>query len=169
MKAAIPNSTIYTIEALSLLATVILCGLWAFGPERNYEPFAVFSGVILTAAEVYRQWAKSEPVVPLGKGGDGGNAKVGTGSAIGGKGGDSGAGGDGGAGGHGEVAGEGVAIGGAGGEAGQADRGGRGGASGAEQLGLANVQLPDGRWLWDVGRGGDGAPPSGKANARSPD
>jgi hypothetical protein len=49
-----------------------------------------------------------------------------------------------------------LAVGGEGGEAGQLDRPARGGRSGAEVLGIPNIQLPDGTWLWDYGRGGDG-------------
>jgi hypothetical protein len=48
-------------------------------------------------------------------------------------------------------------MGGEGGEAGQHHRGGRGGRSPLELLGMKNEQLPDGTWLWDYGRGGDGA------------
>ncbi|WP_338687777.1 hypothetical protein [Bradyrhizobium sp. 26S5] len=75
-------------------------------------------------------------------GGAGGSAKVvGSGTAIGGKGGGGGPNGPGGAGGAAEVNGDGFALGGEGGEAGQADRGGRGGRSPVdvlEEMGLAN-------------------------------
>jgi hypothetical protein len=94
-------------------------------------------------------------------GGRGGNARVGgSGVAVGGLGGRGGApgSGSGGDGGSAEVNGDGFAMGGEGGEAGQGDRGGRGGRGPLEVLGLPNQQLPDGRWLWDVGRGGGGAP-----------
>lgn len=51
-----------------------------------------------------------------------------------------------------------VALGGCGGEAGQPDgRGGRGARNPLIELGLADFQLPDGRWLSEAGRGGDGA------------
>lgn len=96
-----------------------------------------------------------------GQGGAGGSAHVGgSGMAIGGRGGGGGPGGAGGAGGGGSVAGDGVVIGGDGGEAGQVDRGGRGGMSPLQRMGVPNEKLPDGTWLWDRGRGGDGGNPS---------
>ena len=49
-------------------------------------------------------------------------------------------------------------VGGNGGEAGQPDgRGGRGGSSPWLTLGAPDFQLPDGRWISEFGRGGDGA------------
>jgi hypothetical protein len=96
-----------------------------------------------------------------GRGGKGGNARVkGDGAAFGGRGGGSGVYGRGGDGGNAEIDGDGFAMGGEGGEAGQIDRGGRGGRSPFEILGIPNEQLPDGSWLWDKGRGGDGAGPT---------
>jgi hypothetical protein len=93
-------------------------------------------------------------------GGNGGKATVnGSGTAIGGPGGGGGPSGIGGAGGDAIVNGDGFAAGGGGGEAGQVDRGGRGGISGYEAAGLPNFQLPDGRWIYDIGRGGDGGGP----------
>lgn len=96
-------------------------------------------------------------------GGAGGHASVGgSGVALGG---DAGGGGPesfiarGGAGGGGSISGDGFVAGGEGGEASQRDRGGRGGRSGAEAAGVPNQQFPDGSWLWDYGRGGDGASP----------
>lgn len=97
------------------------------------------------------------------QGGRGGNAKVnGTNStAIGGLGGGGGPLGKGGDGGSAEAIGDNCfAMGGEGGEAGQLDRGGKGGRSPFEILGHENIQLPDGSFLWDKGRGGDGAGPS---------
>jgi len=94
---------------------------------------------------------------PQGQGGAGGSASVaGNGQAIAGRGGGGGVGGSGGKGGDANVNGNGFAMGGEGGEAGQADRGGRGGRSPFEVMGLPNERLPDGTWLWDKGRGGDG-------------
>lgn len=91
--------------------------------------------------------SKTQIQEPLryGRGGDAtvtgdGVAKGGRGGAIGG-----------GDGGSAYVGGDGVAL---GGEAGQADRGGR---SPIEANGGPNVQLPNGTWLWDYGRGGDPA------------
>jgi hypothetical protein len=81
-----------------------------------------------------------------------------SGKAIGGAGGGGGVG-RGGDGGDAKVVGDGMALGGEGGEAGQVDRGGRGGRSPLEVLGVPNRQLPDGTWLWDYGRGGDGGGP----------
>lgn len=93
-------------------------------------------------------------------GGKGGSATVnGNGTAIGGPGGGGGPYGPGGDGGEALVIGDGFAAGGEGGEAGQIDRGGRGGRSGYEAAGLPNYQLPDGTWIYDYGRGGDGANP----------
>jgi hypothetical protein len=103
--------------------------------------------------------------IPSGKGG---NATVnGDGIAKGGHGGKSGPWGHGGNGGDAYVVGNGTAIGGEGGEAAQLDRGGKGGRSAMEVHGIPNMQLPDGSWLWDYGRGGDGAPPSTPNNAPS--
>lgn len=99
-------------------------------------------------------------------GGKGGDAKVsGNNSvAIGGIGGGSGPGGKGGDGGSAEAAGDNsFAMGGEGGEAGQAGRGGRGGRSPFEILGVPNTQLPDGTYLWDRGKGGNGADPVRKS------
>lgn len=96
-------------------------------------------------------------------GGRGGNAKVNGNysTAIGGLGGGGGPFGKGGDGGNAEAIGDNCfAMGGEGGEAGQLDRGGRGGRSPFEILGHENIQLPDGSFLWDKGRGGDGAGPS---------
>ena len=94
-----------------------------------------------------------------GRGGNGGSPTiVGSGIAIGGSGGAGGQYGRGGDGGGGVHTGKNVfAIGGEGGEAGQFDRGGKGGRSPLEILEVPNQQLPDGTWLWDRGRGGDGA------------
>ncbi len=93
-------------------------------------------------------------------GGDGGNAEVeGNDSrAIGGPGGRGGLG-EGGRGGDAVARGEKVlVVGGEGGEANQPDgRGGRGGRSGFHFAGKEDMQLPDGRWLSEFGRGGDGA------------
>lgn len=156
---------IRTIEILSLISTLVLAALWILNPSGNYEPFTIVSGLVLTAAEIFRRRtsnsAEPKALPPLGEGGAGGNAKVGSGSAVGGKGGDGGVpgGSSGGAGGNAEVTGHGFALGGEGGEAGQADRGGRGGRSPFETLGVPNHQLPDGRWLWEFGRGGDGGGP----------
>lgn len=94
-----------------------------------------------------------------GPGGRGGNAMAhGRGSgAIGGRGGRGGAA-SGGAGGDASNSwGSGIVQGGGGGEAGQIDgRGGRGGYT-IERGGPHDHQLPDGRWLSDFGRGGNGA------------
>jgi hypothetical protein len=104
--------------------------------------------------------AREDDPMPQGQGGRGGNASVGGhGTALGGKGGGAGLSGRGGDGGDAQVRGDGIALGGEGGEAGQADRGGRGGRSPLEVLGIPNRQLPDGSWLWDYGKGGDGASP----------
>ncbi len=93
-----------------------------------------------------------------GSGGRGGSATVGgNGTAIGGSGGNGGVGGTGGDGGSGHVKGDGIVLGGEGGEAGQLCKGGKGGRSPVEAHDLPNRQLPDGSWLWDYGRGGDGA------------
>lgn len=92
-----------------------------------------------------------------GTAGRGGNAVVnGSGTAIGGPGGESGPYGNGGEGGSATVNGGGVAVGGEGGGAAQLDRGGKGGRSGFEVSGTPNRQLPDGTWLHDYGRGGNG-------------
>ena len=92
-----------------------------------------------------------------GRGGKGGNARVGgNGTAIGGPGGGGGVGGNGGDGGGAETDGDGSSMGGEGGEAGQIDRGGRGGRSPLELLGYPNEILSDGTRLWEKGRGGDG-------------
>ncbi|PKA72385.1 hypothetical protein ATI02_5438 [Pseudomonas baetica] len=156
---------IRTIEVLSLLATFVLASLWICYPSGNYEPFTIISGAVFTTMEIYRRRTKmsTEPkaLLATGQGGAGGNAKVGSGTAIGGKGGGGGVPGNGpgGAGGNAEVAGHGIALGGEGGEAAQVDRGGRGGRNGLEVLGIPNEQLPDGRWTWDIGRGGNGGAP----------
>jgi hypothetical protein len=96
----------------------------------------------------------------IGPGGPGGNAEVqGDNShATGGKGGRGGLG-PGGPGGGASARGDGITYaGGEGGEANQPDgRGGRGGRSGYFTLGLPDFQLPDGRWISEFGRGGDGA------------
>lgn len=93
-------------------------------------------------------------------GGKGGNAKAsGNAFAKGGPGGKGGPWGPGGNGGSALADGNGIALGGEGGEAAQLDKGGRGGRSGAEVHGIPNRLLPDGTWLWDYGRGGDGASP----------
>ena len=156
------------IELLSILTTLTLAVLWIVYPTQNIEPYTVVSGLVLVAIEWSRrrvnQRKKSrQPVLPpAGQGGDGGKATVhGSGTAIGGLGGGGGSpgGGYGGAGGGAEVHGDGFAMGGEGGEAGQADHGGRGGRSPLEILGVPNQQLPDGRWLWEFGRGGDGGAP----------
>ena len=90
-------------------------------------------------------------------GGAGGNATVsGSGKALGGPGGKGGPFGQGGKGGDAHVQGDGFAAGGEGGDAGQFDGSGRGGRSAAEAHDILNRQLPDGSWLWDYGRGGDG-------------
>jgi len=94
-------------------------------------------------------------------GGKGGDAKVvgDHGVAIGGDGGADGLGGPGGPGGDATVEGfKGRAVGGRGGDAGKEKwQGGKGGRSALEALGIPNVLLPDGTWLWDRGKGGDGA------------
>ena len=97
------------------------------------------------------------------RGGRGGNATASgiNSRAIGGKGGGSGPYGTGGAGGDAETKGENsFSMGGEGGEAGQVDRGGKGGRGPMEVLGIPNRQLPDGTWLWDIGKGGDGTGPT---------
>jgi ribosomal protein L37AE/L43A len=100
-----------------------------------------------------------------GQGGKGGNASVsGNGTAMGGRGGGGGVDGKGGDGGDANVVGDGFAMGGEGGEAGQLNRPARGGRSPFEILGIPNEQLPDGSWLWEKGRGGDGAFPAPKCN-----
>ncbi|GAA1153973.1 hypothetical protein GCM10009630_60220 [Kribbella jejuensis] len=97
-------------------------------------------------------WSAKQEKHP-GQGGRGGAATVGgTGLAVGGPGGGGGPSGAGGDGGSAEVGGDGWAF---GGEGGGAD--GRGGRSGYELAGLPNFQLPDGTWMYDIGRGGDGA------------
>lgn len=155
---------ILALEAMSLIATAALAVLWALNPDGNFEPYTILAGVIFGWAELLRRKSGAKSSVeepPAGSGGRGGSAKVGgNGVAIGGIGGRGGisGGGSGGDGGSAEVSGDGFAMGGEGGEAGQADRGGRGGRSPLEVLGVPNQQLPDGRWLWDLGRGGDGAP-----------
>lgn len=98
---------------------------------------------------------------PSGQGGNGGNAKVcGNGTAIGGS---AGKGGNkrcgrGGNGGDASIMGDGIAIGGTGGDAGRLDgTSAKGGMNVFEALGRPNIQLPDGTYLWDYGKGGDGA------------
>lgn len=156
---------IVAIELLSLLSTLTLALLWIFNPTANFEPYTIISGVVFAAVELYRRRtkAKTEQTIslPTGMGGAGGNAKVGNGYAIGGKGGRGGVpgSGSGGAGGDAEAV-SGLALGGEGGDAGQSDGGGKGGRSGFEVLGRPNYQFPDGTWLWDYGRGGDGADPA---------
>jgi hypothetical protein len=99
----------------------------------------------------------------VGTGGKGGNATAEeNGFAKGGPGGRGGPWGSGGNGGDAHAKGNAVALGGEGGEAAQFDRGGKGGRSAAEIHGIPNRQLPDGSWLWDYGRGGDGASPTKK-------
>jgi hypothetical protein len=98
------------------------------------------------------------PAGPIGSGGAGGDAHAdGPNSvAIGGPGGGGGVG-LGGPGGSVQAGSGGLVAGGEGGEAGQPDgRGGRGGRNGLEAAGIPNRQLPDGIWLWDYGRGGNG-------------
>jgi hypothetical protein len=104
------------------------------------------------------------------RGGDGGKGVVGPGGlggdaniegdrslAVGGRGGRGGLG-PGGPGGKAETRGDdAVSIGGEGGEANQVDgRGGRGGRSGYLLSERPDFQLPDGRWISEFGRGGDG-------------
>ncbi|WP_440972614.1 hypothetical protein [Pseudomonas koreensis] len=159
-KKIFPTSAIIAIEIFSLLSTLVLGVLWAYNREGNYEPFVALSGLLFSATEAYRRWSKHDTAPKPGKGGEGGHAKAGSGQAYGGAGGGGGmnGGGDGGSGGSAEVTGYGVAVGGNGGEAGQANRRGKGGRAPAEALGLLNIQLPDGRQLWDFGKGGDGGP-----------
>jgi len=52
-------------------------------------------------------------------------------------------------------------LGGEGGEAGQHNRGGQGGRSPFEVLGIPNIKMDDGRWLWEIGKGGDGTSSAG--------
>lgn len=157
------------------MSTLVLASLWIFNPSGNYEPYTIISGVVFAAVEIYRRKTRNNTLPdlpPTGIGGAGGSAKVGSGYAIGGKGGRGGVPGSGsaGAGGNAEVAGEGLALGGEGGDAGQADSGGKGGRNGFEVLGVPNYQFPDGSWLWEFGRGGDGAgpPPHGDENQPTP-
>ena len=101
-------------------------------------------------------------IIVDGRGGNGGSPTINGNNGVavggpGGAGGHYGRGGDGGGGVH--IGGNIFAMGGEGGEAGQHDRGGKGGRSPLEILGIPNRQLPDGTWLWDKGRGGDGASP----------
>lgn len=94
----------------------------------------------------------------IGAGGKGGNAIAeDNGFAKGGPGGRGGPWSPGGEGGDAHAKGNATALGREGGEAGQYERGGKGGRSAAEVHGIPNSQLPDGSWLWDYGRGGDGA------------
>lgn len=104
-------------------------------------------GIVGVAFSLFWPEQNLPPTNTAPRPGRGGNATIeGTGYAHGGKGGGLG-GGDGG---DAFVKGTGLAI---GGEAGQSDRGGR---SGLEVSGiLPNVQLPDGSWLYDYGRGGN--------------
>jgi|SRR3989344_1988998 len=124
---------------------------------------AIGGGLIL-----YHVFGIGKTNKPVHKGGKGGDAKVsGNNSvAVGGIGGGAGPGGKGGDGGSAEVVGDNAfAMGGEGGEAGQADRGGRGGRSPLEILGVPNTKLPDGTYLWDYGKGGDGADPIHKSES----
>lgn len=152
---------------LALIATVIIC--YALFKDRNRiltlsGPLLLgVIGALLIVAAIIWNFAgapKPAPSQAEGRGGAGGVASVsGDGIGIGGKGGAGGVSGAGGTGGSATVSGGGLAVGGEGGEAGQADRGGRGGRSGYGLLGLPDKQLPDGTWLSDAGRGGDGAGP----------
>jgi hypothetical protein len=95
----------------------------------------------------------------IGPGGNGGDAHAsGPDSlAIGGPGGNGGIG-LGGAGGSVQAGPRSIAAGGEGGEAAQTDgRGGRGGRNGYDAAGFPDYQLPNGKWLSDYGRGGNGA------------
>jgi hypothetical protein len=96
----------------------------------------------------------------VGSGGHGGRARVqGDNSVAVGGGGGRGGISEGGRGGDAEAIGDNVAYaGGEGGEANQPDgRGGRGGRNGHFTLYGQDFQLPDGRWISEFGRGGDGA------------
>jgi len=157
-----------SLELLSLLTTLALALLWIVNPTQNIEPYTIISGLVFGATEWLRRRTnliretQHQSIYAAGQGGRGGNAKVdGSGIAIGGIGGRGGSpgSGSGGAGGNAEVKGNGLAMGGEGGEAGQIDRGGNGGRSPLEILGIPNRQLPDGRWLWGFGCGGDGTSP----------
>ncbi|MBK5215642.1 MAG: hypothetical protein JJE53_02455 [Candidatus Pacebacteria bacterium] len=126
---------------------------------KTPEGFFIFASVVIAIVSIYLSRKKNE----TNNGGRGGNAKVNgnNSTAIGGLGGGSGSFGNGGDGGNAEAIGDNCfAMGGEGGEAGQLDRGGKGGRSPFEILGHENIQLPDGSFLWDKGRGGDGAGPS---------
>ena len=132
----------------------------------------IIVAVLLLLRSVFRGEPKEaiSDELPPSRGGSGGHARVaGSGIAIGGAGGNAGVpgAGKGGDGGNAEVEGDGFALGGEGGEAGQADRGGRGGRSPLKVLGVPNQQLPDGSWLWDKGRGGDGASPQNAEDSDS--
>jgi hypothetical protein len=109
---------------------------------------------------IKRKYFKDEKFESIGSGGHGGNAKVigQNGIAYGGNAGKGGIGGKGGDGGNAEAKGDNsFAMGGEGGDAGQSNgKGGKGGRGPAEVLGLPNIKLPDGTFLWDIGKGGDG-------------
>lgn len=126
----------------------------------------LFGGLGTAAIVAMITWlVRRNTKTPAVGGGRGGNATVGgRGYAAGGPGGGGGPGGAGGAGGEAHVQGDGIALGGEGGEAGQGDRGGRGGRSPAEVFGMPNQQFSDGTWLYDYGRGGDGADPQPTKN-----
>lgn len=140
---------------VTLVATLVLV---VFG-SRTLKDFG-FKFVPKIPIPFLGEITKNQPELNMG-GGKGGDALVtGSGTAIGGPGGGGGPGGKGGDGGSAVVNGDGFAAGGEGGEAGQLGRGGRGGRSGYEAAGLPNFQLPDGTWMYDYGRGGDGADPA---------
>ncbi len=135
---------------INILALIVSL-LWLFSVP-GWEPLVVCIGCIATL--ITQLYAKKD-----NNGGNGGNVKVSGNNSvgIGGIGGGAGPGGKGGDGGSVEAFGDNAfALGGEGGEAGQTDRGGRGGRSPFEILGYENIQLPDGSFLWDKGRGGDG-------------
>ncbi len=131
---------------------------------KTPEGLFVFIGTILTIATIIISiYFGLKSKNKNSGGGRGGNAKVNgaNSTAIGGLGGGGGLYGKGGDGGSAEVVGNnGFSMGGEGGEAGQLDRGGRGGRSPMEILGIKNTQLPDGTFLWDYGRGGNGSGPA---------
>ena len=138
---------------------------WSKRENSHNQKFLVKNGDVLSTVGDNSPIQRAENInnyvfAPTGSGGRGGSATVrGNGIAIGGSGGNAGPGGAGGDGGSGYIEGDGIALGGEGGEAGQLCKGGKGGRSPMEAHGLPNRQLPDGSWLWDYGRGGDGASP----------
>ncbi len=145
--------------------------IWLAAVGFTLGAILIVVAVVLLLGSVFRGKPKEaiSAAPPPSRGGSGGHARVaGSGTAIGGAGGNAGApgAGQGGNGGSAEVEGDGFALGGEGGEAGQADRGGRGGRSPLEVLGVPNQQLPDGSWLWDKGRGGDGVSPQKAGNPK---